>query len=636
MCGISAAVHFGDGTGVVERVLRMHAAIPQRGPDGEGFLFVEPSLAAVEQRSAAHAASVAGAHRAGLGFRWLQVQDREPLAAQPMGSVDRSIWIAFNGEIYNHSELRAALRDLGHDFRTRSDTEVALLAYREWGTGCFARFNGMWAIVILDASKRRLVISRDRFGIKPLFHCFDGDVLLLASEVKQILAASAPPPAPNLDALRLFLQGSRSQLGDDTFFAGIHAVPAATFSEVDLDAPARALGFRAYWRLSDFTCPDPAPALSFPDAALALASLLRSAIADQATAEVPVGSLLSGGLDSSLITSLLALVEGGRPSFSFASDPRQNPLDESKHVEAVVAQRGLTNHRTSFDVSWVRENLPAVTRAQEEPLAGMALLAQYRTYQLAAEHGVRAVLDGQGADEVFGGYRRYHDLLLRDRLVKGRLLDFGREAVALSHADPHALDGLARRALIQPLRRRLTGPAIHAWLREAPRRARRPSTNSGSDRAAVNRALQADVRGNLGALLAISDRNSMAHSVEARFPYLDHRIVELAFGLPDSYKVGKGVRKRLLREVARGVLPASVVARTDRLGFATPEREWISGPLRQDLVKGACEAASRVPELLDAEEVSRFVDGFYAGHHDDFRAVWRLFALRHWAAAFSL
>jgi asparagine synthase (glutamine-hydrolysing) len=631
MCGISVVAAFRTGDDVREPLLRMHDAIPHRGPDGEGVLLVGED----------GVARGSGPARLGVRFRWLKIQDPDESAAQPMASPDASAWLAFNGEIYNHDALRHELRDHGHAFKTRSDAEVVLAAYREWGSDCFRRFNGMWALVIVDLARKTLVLSRDRFGIKPLFHAQRDGRLMVASEAKQIVAGWGGPPAPHPDAVAGYLAGRRSHLGDATFFRGVRAVPPATWAELPLERQgAPELAFRPYWDLSAYACPDPGAAPAFPQACLRLEELLRSSVDLERRAWAPVGCLLSGGLDSSLLASMQAELGGrGGPlrTFSLVLDPVEPGFDESRFMDDVVRHRGLDGQRATLDVGWVRDTLATVAQAQEEPPAGVAVLGQYRVFQRAAEAGTRVVLDGQGSDEIFAGYPRHQDVLLLDRLLGGRLWELALETHGMATEHPGFLWDFPRRALLPRVRQRLGLEAEYAWLPRstAPRPPAPPRASRDPSR--LNRALHADVTGyNLKAVLAITDRNSMAHSVEARVPYLDHRVVELAFGLPDHYKAGAGLRKRILREVARGYVPAGVLARRDRIGFGAPERDWIRGALRDSVRASAESLGGRFPGLIDPRRLQSFVEGFYAGTHDDHRALWRCYALDAWAGAYGV
>ena len=226
----------------------MHEQIPHRGPDGEGFTLVDDAWRAFTARTAGElSASAASKLRLGMAFRWLQIQDPGEAAAQPMASPDGSVWLMFNGEVYNFQEIGRELAQLGHRFASASDTEVILAAYMQWGTGCFRRLNGMWAMILLDLRDRKLIVCRDRFGIKPLFYYRGAERLIFASEVKQVLAAGVPAVA-NRPAVARFIANLRPETPEETYFKDIFAQPAATFAEISLQAPAD-ITFQPYWKL---------------------------------------------------------------------------------------------------------------------------------------------------------------------------------------------------------------------------------------------------------------------------------------------------------------------------------------------------------------------------------------------------
>ncbi|HEX5856004.1 MAG TPA: asparagine synthase-related protein, partial [Thermoanaerobaculia bacterium] len=382
MCGISVLLDPCASPDVAARLLRMHGPIRHRGPDGEGFLF---ATAGGSVSRSPDAADLPPGLRplVGLAFRRLKILDLSDAASQPLRSADGSCWVVFNGEIYNYRDLRAELSGLGHLFRSSGDTEVLLAAYEQWGTGGFDRLDGMWATVLLDLSRRVLVASRDRFGIKPLYWRLEGSSLLLASEIKQILAASPDKPGVNVRMVENYLRGVRSPILDDTYFEGIGSVPPGTWLEVALDAPASAPRFRKYWDLAGACRTSPR---SYEEAREELRSILTRAVASHRAADVRVGSLLSGGLDSAVLTSLLcgaARAEGGDPpTFSFGFRDAAPRFCELPYVDVMVREKRLLNFETTLDSRWVGANAGRVVRALEEPPPGMSALAQYRVFEL--------------------------------------------------------------------------------------------------------------------------------------------------------------------------------------------------------------------------------------------------------------
>ncbi len=301
MCGLSAIVDFRPGNRLIQDLLAMHERIPYRGPDGEGFTVVDANWRATSARTVVELPSSAAADlRLGMAFRWLQIQDPGEAAAQPMASSDGMIWLMFNGEIYNFHEIRQELAQLGHRFASVSDTEVILAAYTQWGCGCFSRLNGMWAMVLLDLRERKIIISRDRLGIKPLFYYRGKNRLVIGSEVKQLLAAGAPAIA-NRAAVSRFICNLRPETSEETFFRDIFAQPAATFAEISLEGAAD-ISFQPYWRLD----PPAVTALPLEKACTKLDDLLTRSALEHMVAQAPLGHLISGGLDSSLLAALTA------------------------------------------------------------------------------------------------------------------------------------------------------------------------------------------------------------------------------------------------------------------------------------------------------------------------------------------
>lgn len=646
VCGISVLLDRTAAPGGTEALLRMDEAIRHRGPDGRGILLVDPQGRWTHLPSA-NPAAIGSQTFLGMAVRRLKIRDLTDAAAQPMGSRDGSRWIAFNGEIYNFLELRDELARRGHRFRTSGDTEVVLAAFEEWGERCFERLDGMWALVIADLRDRRLVVSRDRFGIKPLYWHAEDERLYLASEIKQILRARSRRPSANAPLVGRFLRGIRLPFLEETFFEGIRPVPPATWLEIPFDGePRRPPEFRRYWDLAAFRCDgaDDRPP-DYAEARCQLRELLAGAVASHAEADVPVGSLLSGGLDSATLVGFL--VDGTRghpqpvPTFSFGFRDAAPRYCELGYVDTMVRRHRLLNYETTFDAAWVVEHAPRAIRALEEPPLGLPAVAQYRVFQLCRERGTTVVLDGQGADEIFAGYEYHQRALLLDRLRKGRLREFLRELRAIQTRQLVGDVALFAGYVLRPARRALR-PG-YGWL--VPDYGGRPDPadlvevrdSMRADPSLVNRRLHYDVRwGNAKIMLGYSDKNAMAHSVEARVPYFDRKLVEFAFSLPDSFKVGHGERKRILRDVARERVPPEITERRDRMGFAIPDTELIRGGMWPAVRSLVDEDGFLRQPCVRAMAVRRFLDDFERQRHQDARAVWRLYALAVWATEFDV
>jgi asparagine synthase (glutamine-hydrolysing) len=639
MCGISVLLAPHASPKLISRLVAMHGAIRHRGPDGEGFLLSDGQGKVIHATKPDALMAATTAPRVGFAFRRLKICDLSTAADQPMSSADGKTWIVFNGEIYNFRALRSELEAKGHVFRSLGDTEVILAAFEEWGEDCFARLDGMWAIVILDLRRNRLVISRDRFGIKPLYWTIDdGGALLLASEIKQVLAAGERrAPRSNRPLIAAFLHGYRYPALEETFFEGIRSIPPATWCEIDLAAPAPPR-FRPYWALSDFTVER--NQLSYREAVERVEEVLGHAVVSHCQGDVKVGALLSGGLDSSTLVGL-AHRDGAPklPTYSLGYRDAAPQFCEMPYVDAMARRDGIENHETTLDASWVADNTDRILWALEEPPLAMPAFAQYRVFQFCAEHGATVILDGQGADEVTAGYAYHQRLFVKDRLLHGRPLSAFSELRAIAKREHRSASSLFYEQFVAPRFR--TRPKF-TWIADGGERASNPEVtfaqqDFGRDHSLVNRQLYFDVRwGNVKIVLGYGDRNAMAHSIESRVPYFDRAFVELLFSLPDDFKIGNGDRKRALRDVARRYVPPEITERADRMGFGTPDEGMIRGPLYHLVRDAVNDPQFRAAGWIVPSEADRLLLDFQKGHHRDDRAIWRLFVLSRWARMFGL
>jgi asparagine synthase (glutamine-hydrolysing) len=623
----------------------MHDLLAHRGPDGEGFLAIAADYSA-RHAAAASSADLAAPTRLAAAFRWLKVQDVDAAAAQPMSSADGSHWILFNGAIYNHGELRSELRGHGYEFRTRSDTEVILAAYRRWGIDCLARMHGMWAMLLLDARERCLFISRDRLGIKPLFYATDGERLLLASEAKAVALARADGARVEAFRAHEFLRGMPPQSPGLTFFRDVHPVPAGTWARIDLASDgAPSPRFHAFWSLADHRA-QPTPESLFEERRREFEALLRSAVRSHASAAVPVGTLLSGGLDTSTIARLLAefaASQGGAEPRTFSIIFEDPEMSEWPYMQLVNGQGGLraTSHVLTADEAW--NSADRVVRAEGQPLLGQDIIAQFHAYRLAREHGSTVVLDGQGADELLAGMPLYEAQIFPEMLRRGKWLRFACELrLRMKRYDYGLLTALGTYVRMPLWYRRMENRGLprYGWLdfrqvdssRFGPGR----TDDWGPGESDLARFLYRHVRcTNLPQVLLLQDHSSMSHGIESRVPFLDHRLVEFVFRLPDEFKVGRGLRKRILLETVRPILPRAVVERRDKRTFVS-KNSWMQLRTRRadEIREMAAGEELRGFGLIDVPRMRRFVDDFLSGRHDDQLAVWRLYTFSRWLRAF--
>ena len=638
MCGISVILDPSGSPRLISRLVAMHAVIRHRGPDGEGFLVVDRS-GTVARAEAAGQLRATTAPLVGLAFRRLKICDLTEAAAQPMGSPDRRTWIVFNGEIYNFRDLRRELEAKGRDFHTTGDTEVALAAYEEWGEHCFARLDGMWAIAILDLRRNRLVVSRDRFGIKPLLWTIDdGGAMLFASEIKQLIAATEERArrAPTV------------RLSQCTFTAGVirrSKRPSSKGSALSrrrrgARSTSPGLASRASNGIGILPTLPPirtsSPTMK-PSFVLRSCSRARSPPIASRTSR---SALCSRGASISSTLVALAHRDGPKlPTYSLGYRDAAPDFCEMRYVDAMTRRDGIENHETTFDAAWIDANTDRILWTLEEPPLAMPAFAQFRLFELCAQHGATVILDGQGADEISAGYSYHQRLFIKDRLLRRQPLAMLSELRAIGRREQRFTAAVFADFFIWP---RLQRRARFPWIADAGMRTNAVEFASalgdhGRDRSLVNQQLYVDVCwGNVKIVLGYGDRSAMAHSVEARVPYFDREFVELLFSLPDAYKIGNGDRKHILRDVARRYVPPEITERPDRMGFGTPDEEVIRGPLRGAVADAVNDPAFRAAGWIVPSEASRFLDDFQQGLHNDYRAVWRLFALSRWARRFSL
>jgi asparagine synthase (glutamine-hydrolysing) len=500
---------------------------------------------------------------ASLGFRRLSIIDLEH-GAQPMSTPDGNLHIVYNGEVYNFRELRAILEPLGHRFRTHCDTEVVLHAFEEWGPDCFARFNGMWAAAILDlrGSRPRLVLGRDHFGIKPLFYARSGAHVLFASEIKSIL--QDPAFVRRVDEQRMYEYLAYGFFDHDTstFFDGVKQVAPSTYVQID----DRGISEHRYWepKLSEDGSADPDE----------FRALFEKAVERRLVADVPVGICLSGGLDSgSIVCTMARLMERHVPDAVSLGDRLKtfsavfpgDPIDETDYIKAALDVTGADHSWCQPTAQDFVDELEAYVWHVEEPQVSSAPFAMWMVMRLARQQ-VTVVLDGQAGDELLGGYDHYPYVYVRDLVRRRRFGAAAREA-------------WKSRDIVMPLvRRRLHERRhrvdIHELLRPEFYKGRRRPRDDRSQNDLKKRLLQDFYLYSLPPLLRYEDRNSMAHSLEARLPFLDQELVEHILRLPVDALIHDGVNRAILREALRGILPEKIRTRRKKIGFTTPEFRW--------------------------------------------------------------
>jgi len=623
--------------------------ISHRGPDGEGWReFVTPG---------------AGAPLV-LGHRRLAIIDLSDGGAQPKPYADGRYWITFNGEIYNYIELREELRQLGRTFTSESDIEVILAAYDAWGRDCLSRLRGMFAFVLYDTRAQRVLLARDRFGIKPLYYVRTPNGIAAGSEIKQLLDVPGVSTRINGRRAHDFLAAGTLDHSCETMFADVQQLGQGCWAEIDV--VSRNFTEGVWYRLPE---PDTLD-LGGRDAAEQFLALLQDSVRLHLRADVEVGSCLSGGLDSStlvcLISEQLAAVNGSHQLNAVTARFEGTAVDETRYADVVAAAAGARSHAARPRAEDILAEASTIVWHQDEPYGSTSIHAQHHVFAAARANGLKVMLDGQGADELLAGYHGVYDLrfgqLMREwRLAAGvafaarRARMFGTPFLPQLAAGAGQMLASAPRLVRTPIHRALHfARARHAngtgatapgpWLdmpafglNEGPYQVfERGIAEAGlppmQDIASLCVGL---TRGNVPMLLHWEDRNSMAHGVEARVPFLDHPLVEFAIRLGGEHKLVNGWTKWVLRESMRGRLPEEVRTRTDKLGFATPEAAWFRGPLRGAMEDAALATVRRFPGQFNTANATTLVRDTLDGRRAFDYTPWRLACFGIWAERFG-
>lgn len=620
MCGLWASVGLDGGERALEMMLH-------RGPDGGGIVVHD----------------VAG-RRVTLGNRRLAVIDLSARADLPMTSTDGRLVLAYNGEIYNHLELRETLATLGHRFRSESDSEVLLTAYQVWGAAMLPRLTGMFAFAILDRRDETLFLARDPFGIKPLYFVQQQGALAVASEITPLLDCPGVSRRVNPSRAQQYLVFGLTDHGQETMFADVQCLPAAHHATIDLANPERPVTQIAYWRPQATPVERP-----LGEAAAELRGLFLDSLRLHLRSDVTVGAALSGGIDSAAIVAGMRAVRGAAADIdTFSLVAPGSPLDEDSWARNAAEAANARRHTVAPTAQELRADLDALVRLQGEPFGSTSIYGQYRVMRLAGTHGIKVLLDGQGGDELFAGYRPYLAARLADLLREGRgvaaLRMLGRIA-ALPGTAPHrlAVQALGRLAppLLRQLGRQLLGrssapPWLDAgWFRR--RETRLVSMETYRRGPGLHDALMESLTCTvLPALLRYEDRNAMHFSIEARVPFLTTGLVEAAYACPSSQLIAEdGTTKAVFRDAMRGLVPDTILARKDKIGFATPEQQWLvtlSAWVRETLES---EAARRIP-FLDARTISAELDRWLANSRGPEFQLWRFLNFIMWSEALQV
>ncbi len=572
-----------------------------------------------------------------LLHRRLSIIDTSSAGAQPMRTSDGRYEVVYNGEIYNYVELREELKQLGHTFKSHSDTEVLLAAYAEWGVDAFRRFVGMFAIALLDTKLRTVLLVRDFFGIKPLYIWRSDGCLCFGSEIKALTAFGLSNPHANPERLLLYLRYGVTDFGAETMLKEVTQIPPAQYVTISIDTGT--VGDpQTYWSADSGAELD----ISFEEAAKQVRELFLRSVQLHLRSDVAVGSALSGGIDSSAIVMAIRHLDSKAEIHTFSFIPDDGAPTEEKWIDIVVRESGAIVHKVKTSSSELAADFDAMMRAHDEPFGSTSAYAQYLVFRTAKLAGVKVMLDGQGADELLGGYDLYKGARLAS-LLRGRewsrAVEFLRgEATTTGHERYLRLAYCADFMLtpgLQGAARSMIGKEVFpAWLKRDwfdERSAIGGYSNYTPARHVLRASLDQSVRQTLPALLRYEDRNSMAWSVESRVPFLTPDLARFLRRLPESYLIdGQGRTKMIFREAMRGMVPDEILDRRDKVGFATPERHWLE--LLDPWVRSALASdTARKMRFLDLKAAGRELSQVKEGKRPFGFHIWRWVNLIRWA-----
>lgn len=629
MCGIFGSIGFPPDPRRID-------IVAHRGPDGRGW-----------QEFSSPAGPIA------LGHRRLAIIDMSDNALQPMADPSQRYHLVFNGEIYNYIELRDELREKGVVFHTASDSEVLLRAHIYWGESALPKLRGMFAFIIWDDHAKTLFAARDRYGIKPLYYVANEQGSAFASEIKQLLDLPGGARSLNLARAHDFLANGISDHTAETFFEGVMQLRGGESALLDLSAGRISAPVIKRWHA--VALPEIQP-ISERDAADRFRALLSDSVRLHLRADVPVGSCLSGGLDSSSIVCLMAQMLSAESAglHTVSACYAEKSVDEKPFMDAVVAKTGAQPHFIFPRAEDVFQRASDITWHQDEPFGSTSIFAQWCVFEEARKVGIKVMLDGQGADEILAGYHSLFPVYLAELARSFRLRE-----LALVVRDRNSLHGqsvlaqfarlgfsLAPESLKAGVRRTHRGRMQHGWMAtEALSAVASQPTALQSAADALGLPAPTDIASyclvmahasNMPMLLHWEDRNSMAHGIEARVPFLDPPLVDFALGLGNQHKLVGADTKRVLRRAMADLLPQEVSERRDKLGFATPEETWFRGPLRQLVIDGVERTLRVLPGLLDPIGVRRLTLDILDGRKAFDFALWRIVSLGLWAERFGV
>lgn len=618
MCGIVGIYEYNDSQKVDEKALvRARDTMAYRGPDDAGLY-------------------VSSDKKVGLGHRRLSIIDISFAGHQPFSNKDRSIWIVFNGEIYNYLEIRSELVLKGYSFKSDTDTEVIIYAYEEWGEECVKKFNGMWSFALWDTHKQNLFCSRDRFGVKPFYYYLDRERFVFASEIKAMLSWPFIPRVSNDSKIFEYLAFSFLDTTSQTFFQKIEQLKPAH----NLTLKNGQLKTYRYWDILEKKVEN----LSDNEIKEKFRFLLQDAIRLRFRSDVPVAVLLSGGLDSSAIACLAANAMPNTQINVFSAVYPGQTCDESDYIQAVLQKYPNLNPNFIYPQSGdLSKEIGKIIWHQDEPFSSTTTLSHWLLMKEINKAGIKVVLSGQGADEVLAGYYDSFGYYLVELLRQGSIKKFQKEFKLIAKNYQFSKTYLALNLIKSLLPRKAANllrgalkDKIFYWLNFsfiAKYYGYAFSENKFKNVFSNNlwRLLATD---SLPRILHYEDRGSMAFSIEERVPFLDYRLVEFIFSLPDKYKIDNGLTKTILRDSLKNIVPEEILQRKIKIGFSTPIKQWLQ--VNEKLAGTPSTFRFTRKKYLKEYAVKKMMPIYMKGTQNQNEVVWRIINLELWLKEFFI
>lgn len=611
MCGIAGILSNRSGKEYYSEVEKMTDAIRHRGPDDSG-IFADENIC--------------------LGHRRLSIIDLSENGHQPMFNDDLTITIVFNGEIFNYIELRDQLKDK-YNFKTDSDTEVIICYYEEYGVECLSYFNGMFAFALWDSKNETLFCARDRFGKKPFYYYQTENEFIFCSEIKPVLNFPSVKKAYNEKAITEYILYSLQDHSRDTFFKNIYQLEQGSYALVKKRKGRIEKNSHKYYDINIGT-------INHENSPEEFLRLFRDSVRLRLRSDVPVGILLSGGLDSAAVTqAVFDLSENKREIKLFTAASHEIDVDESPYATIVAKKFGFDHQIIYPDGTQLLEDLKEITLLHEKPVAGTSIFSHYNIIKAINKYNVRVIIHGQGSDELLGGYDNFYNPYLSQFIREFKFCTYLKELKQCSGKSDLSVSRLflssMNKALFKPftIRRNFDSSLLKSSFRKCLVDFKQYKLARISDNVFTNELYNYMKVNNLPYILQYEDRNSMAFSIESRTPFLDYRLVDYCFNLPAHFKINNGDRKVILKQAMRNRLPDSIIDRQKR-GFPTPTRKWLVQDSKNGIIETFKSSSFKDNPFFNHESVINIFEMYCKGDLKYEQDIWKVLAIHTWYKLF--